>query len=318
MNLNYVESIARAVLYEGYLLYPYRPSAIKNRLRFNFGVVYPKSYGLAHEEPCSMQTECLVVGDERTRIETRVRFLQLISRETVSSPDWQEAVEREVITTESAPCGREGFRETALYEFPGEVKNYGGIVRRQEQIKCLIEIEGEEVAERLSRITVRILNLTAFLPAEGEERIAARAEAMLRALVSTHTILGVRDGEFVSLLDPPECWRDAAAGCRNLGTYPVLVGREDACMLSSPVILYDYPEIAPESVGDLFDGTEIDELLTLRILTLTEEEKREMREGDERARRILERSEALGAEELLNMHGALRGLPAEGGERDHE
>ncbi|MBO0798670.1 MAG: hypothetical protein J2P31_07585, partial [Blastocatellia bacterium] len=97
--MNYVESIARAVLYEGYLLYPYRSSAIKNRQRFNFGVVYPKSYGLAHDEPWSMQTECLVVGDERTRIETRVRFLHLIARESGNGTDWQETVEREMIIT---------------------------------------------------------------------------------------------------------------------------------------------------------------------------------------------------------------------------
>jgi hydrogenase maturation protease len=79
-------------------------------------------------------------------------------------------------------------------------------------------------------------------------------------------------------------------------------------MLSSPIILYDYPQIAPESAGDLFDGTEIDEILALRILTLTEDEKREMRDGDERARQILERTEALPEEQFLKLHGVLRGM----------
>ena len=140
---------------------------------------------------------------------------------------------------------------------------------------------------------MRILNQT---PLENAGQ-RSRDEALMRSFVSTHTILNVREGEFVSLLDPPEALREAAAGCSNVGTYPVLVGEEGArdCMLSSPIILYDYPQIAPESAGNLFDGTEIDEILTLRIMTLTDEEKREMRGADERARQILERTETLPA-----------------------
>ncbi len=84
-------------------------------------------------------------------------------------------------------------------------------------------------------------------------------------------------------------------------------------MLSSPIILYDYPQIAPESAGDFFDGTEIDEMLTLRIMTLTDDEKREMRGADERARLILERTEAMPVEHLMKLHGAVRGIS-----RDHK
>lgn len=132
----------------------------------------------------------------------------------------------------------------------------------------------------------------------------------MHSMVSTHTILGVRDGEFVSLLDTPDEFRQAANGCQNIGTWPVLVGEpgEKETMLSSPIILYDYPQIAPESAGNLFDGTEIDEILTLRILALTDQEKREMRSVDERARQILERTEALTPEHLMKLHGAVRGL----------
>ena len=79
-------------------------------------------------------------------------------------------------------------------------------------------------------------------------------------------------------------------------------------MLSSPIILYDYPQVAPESPGDLFDGAEIDEILSLRILTLTDEEKAEMRRSDDRARRILERTETLPPEHFMKLHGTLRGL----------
>jgi hypothetical protein len=129
-------------------------------------------------------------------------------------------------------------------------------------------------------------------------------------MLSTHTLLGVHGGEFISLLDPPENCRAAAAACRNIGTWPVLAGSEGDrhTMLSSPIILYDYPQIAPESHGDFFDGTEIDEMLTLRVLTLSDEEKREVRTGTERGRQILERTETLPPEQVAKLHGAIRGL----------
>jgi hydrogenase maturation protease len=138
----------------------------------------------------------------------------------------------------------------------------------------------------------------------------SREQALAQCLVSAHTILEVRSGEFVSLADPPECCRAFAALCHNVGTWPVLVGQEGErdIMLSSPIIFCDYPQIAPESPGDLFDGAEIDEILSLRIMTMTDEEKREMRQSDARARQILERTEGLPNAQLMKLHGALRGL----------
>jgi hypothetical protein len=137
----------------------------------------------------------------------------------------------------------------------------------------------------------------------------------LRTLVSTHILLGVHGGEFVSLLEPPDEWRESAAACRNVGVWPVLAGETGSkdTMLSSPIILYDYPQVAPESQGDFFDGGEIDEILTLRILTMTDEEKGQMAAVDGRARELLARTESLGGEEMSRLHGAMRALrPAEG------
>ena len=98
-------------------------------------------------------------------------------------------------------------------------------------------------------------------------------------------------------------------GCQNLRTWPVMVGNkgERDAMLSSPIILYDYPQIAPESPGALFDGSEIDEILSLRIMTLSDDEKEQMRQ-DERTREILERTEALTPEQFMKMHGTIRDL----------
>ena len=136
----------------------------------------------------------------------------------------------------------------------------------------------------------------------------AREAILLDSLVSAHTILGAENGEFLSLLEPPADFEDQVAQCRNIGTWPVLATDSADAMLSSPIILYDHPQIAPESAGNLFDSTEIDEILSLRILTLTEDEKREMRQSDDRTRSILERTESMPEEQFMKLHGVLRGL----------
>jgi hypothetical protein len=152
-------------------------------------------------------------------------------------------------------------------------------------------------------VTVRIENTT---PWAGGEREAA----LRRTFCSTHTVLRVEQAAFVSLTDPPAPLQPAAAACENIGTWPVLVGEEGErhTLLSSPIILSDHPRIAPESPGDLFDGGEIDQLLTLSILGLTDEEKAEMRASDPRTREVLERTEALTPEQLMRLHGTVREL----------
>jgi hydrogenase maturation protease len=182
----------------------------------------------------------------------------------------------------------------------------GLILRTQVPLNCWIETRIEQVRDGLFRIGVRISNHTPFAGGAA----AGRDGALAGSLLSAHTVLHLRNGEFVSLLEPPAQFQEAATECRNVGTWPVLAGEagQRDTVLSSPIILYDYPQIAPESPGDLFDGAEIDEILSLRILTLTDEEKSAMRRSDERARSILERTEALPSEHFMKLHGALRGL----------
>jgi hydrogenase maturation protease len=184
----------------------------------------------------------------------------------------------------------------------------GIILREKASVAGMVELAAQRLQEGVFKLTARIANISRF----ANSGPAKRDEALARSLVSAHTILKVRAGEFVSLVDPPEAYSEFAQTCQNIGTWPVLVGEEGQrdALLSSPIILYDYPQIAPESPGDLFDGAEIDEILSLRIMTLTDEEKREMRESDDRARKILERTETLPQEQLMKLHGALRGLRA--------
>jgi hydrogenase maturation protease len=344
MNLDRVEKIAEAVLYEGYMLYPYRASAIKNQQRWNFGVLCPRSYSESQNgsEAWAMQTECLLQGDSSVRVDVKIRFLQIINRsvgrlthplrelpegaepefEVVDRLEvsdqtfvpWQEAVEREAVVPPLHAAA--AFHQPLLFEFPagreleplrdeGDLIS-GVIIREWETLSGSVEISSRQCVDSVIKVTVRIHNLTSYTPSQGQ----SRADALMYSLVSAHTILALEGGQFISMLDPPEALRSLADECKNLGAWPVLVGDEGDrdTMLSSPIILYDYPQIAPESPGGLFDGTEIDEILSLRILTMTEEEKREMRQSDQRARQILERTESMPPEQFMKLHGALRGL----------
>jgi hypothetical protein len=319
MNLSAVEQVARAVLYEGYLLYPYRPSALKNRQRWMFGRVCPRDWSLAHQgaEPWIMQTECLVAGTPETSLSFAVRFLQIATRthdpDTPAAADddaVQSAVEREV-------AGEVVLREALEPGTPPRQFPFKFLTDRESQsserrrsfkacqpLEGIVEAAAIRTASGLYRCTISIRNLT---PVESPAACLLD-ETLLRSLVSTHTILGVAGGEFVSLLDPPETQRAEAEACRNIGTFPVLVGAAGArsMMLSSPIILYDYPQVAAQSPGDLFDSTEIDELLTLRIQTLTDEEKREMSAADERTRLLLARTGSLSEQQFLDLHAEMR------------
>jgi hypothetical protein len=347
MNLDRVEKIAEAVLYEGYMLYPYRPSSIKNQQRWNFGVLYPQSWcdRQSGSESSSMQTECLVKVTESTRLAVKLRFLQIVQRSIgkISALDnerprgtnleyemvdrleangrvylpWQEALERELTYTaldpfslSSHPCIEFCFPagKSIEYLYNDSEPVTGAIIRQRESLTGSVQFSSERLSDGLVKIRVQLRNLTAL----GSLITSDRESVLMSSLVSAHTILGVEHGEFVSLLEPPTGLEDLAAHCNNSGTWPVLIGeragdRADT-MLSSPIILYDYPQIAPESAGNLFDSTEIDEILSLRILTLTDDEKREMRQSDDRTRAILERTEAMPDEQFMKLHGALRGL----------
>ncbi len=325
-----VKKIAEAVLYEGYILWPYRRSAKKNQQRWTFGGVYPRAYSEARgeDDPWIMQTQCLVSGDEGSTIEVKIRFLHVVERkvgrkrgETLEFVDelrvgeerylsWDEATEREIAVgrLKLSDLGSprrveidfpEGSREEPLKNLSGEV--VGALVRRWRSLRGAVEVEAEPLREGTFRVTVRITNTT---PWGGEDR----ESTLKQTFVSTHTALEVEGVEFVSLTDPPEDLREAAQECENIKTWPVLVGEEGErnMMLSSPIILYDYPQVAPESPGDLFDGSEIDQLLILNVMTLTDEEKEEMRASDPRAREILERCESLSPEELMKLHGTIR------------
>ena len=337
MNFERVQEIADAVLYEGYMLYPYRPSSVKNQQRFNFGVLCPKAYSEMQpgSESTFMQSEFLLKVTPETRITVKVRFLQLVQRSVraydstgaaayvdrlevngrVYQP-WQEAEERS-FTCSALDLASLFHTYTVLFAFSSgdsheELRDErdrvaGEIAREWRSLTALLQVHAEACRDHVIKLRIRIENRTSL---DGDEaQLLQRDAALLYSMVSAHAVAGVEDGEFLSLLEPPRDYEDLARGCENTGAWPVLAGDDATTIFASPIILYDHPQIAPESAGNLFDATEIDEILSLRILTLTDAEKDEIRHSDDRARMLLERTENIPGEQFMKLHGVLRGLP---------
>ncbi|MCF6521942.1 hypothetical protein [Streptomyces sp. JJ36] len=345
-----VRAVADAILYEGYLLYPYRRSSPKNRVRWQFGILTPRSWAEKHgpavpgltgaAESWYQQTEVLLdpPGDPAggAAVRVRLRWLQWqhkqVERRTgggghepVASLEdagtvhltFDEAVPRATelevplaalpAGEHTVPAGAPGGAETE--PLPGGA---GRVVRRRYPVEARVTLSAEWPGGSSGpcRLRVRTENTGPFVPPE-----TPRAEVLRYSLIATHTLLGAEGAEFVSLADPPGRLAPYARACRNAYTFPVLAGDAGSrdLMLSSPIILSDHPQVAPESPGDLHDAAEIDEILSLRTLLLTDEEKREARATDPRAAEILDRVDGMPPEVFARLHGAIRSLEPAGG-----
>ncbi|MFD0019898.1 hypothetical protein [Streptomyces sp. NPDC058382] len=327
MSLDQVRSIADAVLYEGYLLYPYRASSHKNRSRWQFGVLGPpKATAASFGEDSEMEMECLLApAAGPVAVTVHLRFLQLQVREVRSTGEdgvevpvdrltvdgaavmsWDEAVEREIVLA-ALPLDEPA---DSVHEVPGGEESepvtdargtvVGRIVRRR--LPLAVRIRTRAVMDDgYVRLTVSVGN-------EHPEPADTKDAAIRTSLIGAHLLLSAHDAGFVSLLEPPEGAAAAAGRCRQRRCWPVLAGPKGSTgtLLGAPIILYDYPEVAEQSPGALFDSTEIDEILTLRVMTMTEEEKAEARATDPRAREIIDRCDGMSPAGLQQLHGLLR------------
>ncbi|MFN2629392.1 MAG: hypothetical protein ABR569_12270 [Gaiellaceae bacterium] len=314
-----VRELADAVLYEGHVLWPYRRSSIKNRQRWTFGGIYPDVYARSSSDRSVVQVECLV-EDASPVLDVDVRFLHVVRRQAARGKGlepvdqiagyltWDETTER-TVELRAVRSGRARRAAIAVREGRAvETVEGGALIRSWQSLEGHVEARVEPLDRRLYRVRVRIANDSAW---PGTDRDSAAR----RTLLSAHAVLFAREGDFISSVDPPEPLRAATAALRSEGLWPVLVGAEGErrTMLAAPIILSDYARVAPESPGDFFDGGEIDQLLVLNILGLTDDEKRELRAGDPRAREILERTEAMTPEAMAQLHGVIRELrPVEG------
>ncbi|WP_265981138.1 hypothetical protein [Arthrobacter sp. MI7-26] len=338
MSLSLARAVADAVLYEGYLLYPYRASSQKNQSRWQFGILGPPGAALAGagEEP-DMFADCLLSPGPHAELEVHLRFLQLQTRTAEKADDgggfspvdeltigakrwlsWDEAIEQEVTLGPFSVAGLIGedgplalpieiaagidVEDLDASGLDGVVPLPGRLVRRRRALQGEVRLEASDAGRGLVRLRVAASNTAALPEPIGKQ------DAIAVSFIGTHLLLSAHDADFVSLLEPPEGALQAAQSCAQHRCWPVLAGPEGQrdVLLVSPIILYDHPAVAPESSVALYDSTEIDEILTLRVLTLTEEEKAEARATDPRAAAIIDRCEAMSPEELQQLHGILR------------
>jgi hypothetical protein len=339
----HVETIARTCLYEGYVLWPYRRSSVKNAKRWTFGGVFPQGR-CAEElgERCEASTQILYeTGGEAGAITVRLRFLHVVDRtvwrEDARGPEavdslvvggerylaWQEAAEREVLLRVDVP-GPGGsvpvhIPAGTVHEdiLDASGRRAGRVSRAWQEITGELRVFVAPVGRAAHRLTVTARNTTACPPPEPADR-RFRERASAYAFASTHLVLHSDDGHFVSPVDPPGHLGEASGACVHSGLWPVLAGDEDrgrtsSTVLASPITLYDFPAVAPESPGDLFDATEIDQLLVLGVLSMPEEELAEARACDPLVRETLDRCAGLGPDAMSALHGAVREFRPAGG-----
>lgn len=331
MSLELARTVADAVLYEGYLLYPYRATSSKNRSRWQWGVLGPPGAAAAGlGEESSMSTQCLVRGGADAEVTVRLRFLQLQTRvvEQVDPGDptrfepvtelssgaltwmsWDEAVPHEIDLDPFRLADLLDGRDFQVHIDGGEDVEMlrddndhlvGQIVRRRWPLAAVVRVSTTSMDE-LVRLSIVVDN-------QVEESAGDKEQAIRNSLIGAHLLLAAERADFVSLLEPPDDALDAVATCQQSRCWPVLTGDPGQAdvLLVSPIILYDYPEIAEQSEGALFDSTEIDEILTLRVMTLTDEEKAAARATDPRAAEIIDRCDQMSPESMQALHGILR------------
>ncbi len=347
-----VGKVADAVLFEGYLLYPYRASAQKNQLRWQFGVLTPRAWAERAAENWFSHTECLLEpGADDAVLRVRLRFLRLQQRrvqrlaadgtctdverlivhdaagvETLHMP-WDEGLPEAVdvdLPIAALTEGREIPVELPAGQTEEPITDAGGatvgrLLRESWTLhgRVLVRTDAVPGPYGALRLRVRVENTgtdDAVPRGPDSEQGTAREGPLRNSLIAAHTVLALSDGVFISMTDPPEWARPAVAACVNDHVWPVLAGDADRprVVLSSPIILADFPEIAPESPNQLFDGLENDEILTLRTMVLTDEEKREARATDPRAATLVDAVDSMPPEILERLHGAIRSMGPSG------
>lgn len=311
-------AVADAVLYEGYLLYPYRASAPKNQVRWQWGVLMPpEAVAIDDSERAAIRAD-LVIDGTAAQADVVVRFLHVVERrihdadgrevDRLETPDatyvpFDEATEREVVLTVPLDAAFSGGFEIAGEQWTEPIPGgRGTLVRTCRPLSLEVSTEAR-TPEAPCPVTV----LTILVQNTSTGHLGADRPAWLRqALVACHLLVTAEDARFLSMTDPPQWASGIVAECASDGVYCILADPDDRIVLASPIVLPDHAELAAESTSNFFDGLEIDELLNLRTMTLTDEEKRQMRGTDPRAAALLDEVEGLPPELMDRLHGALR------------
>ncbi|CAN5857053.1 hypothetical protein BH23ACT10_BH23ACT10_37330 [soil metagenome] len=325
-TLDAARQVADAVLYEGYVLFPYRASALKNKYRWQWGVVIPQAQvDLGASEPSQMSCEILVRAEPGAVVDVTARFLHLRLRQVEDAqgravdelevdgdpiPTWEEGLEHEVTVHVTLPerdnqdaQAPPNSHPTQRFELDAseeteQLGDVGRAVRTTWQVTGELRVDIEAVGDDVYKLRPAVHNTTPW-----SQHRAPRDDVLRRSIVGVHVLAHAEDGVFASVIDPPD-W--ATDELHHRGLHPVLIGDADQVVLGAPIILYDHPQIAPESPGPSFDATEVDELLALAVMGLSDDEKRRARATDPRAAALIDRTDTLPAAIQERLHGAVR------------
>jgi hypothetical protein len=272
-----LEELVTTLLWEGYALYPYTPGATKNATPTPFGIVYPPVYAAGSPTTFDrIRMQGIVAGGTEATLAVEVQFLQ-------ASGERHEAVARRVELPATPLSALEGDGIRAEFAFDG--------------ITGRVRMAAQRFDDLLVRITACVDNTTEV--AEGLDR----AQALRSSLLSTHVVARTTGGRFMSPIDPPDEAAAAVMACAAVNTYPVLASDTDDALLGAAIVLPDHPQLAPESRGDLFDATEIEEALLLHVLALSDGEREQIAEHDPAVRAMVERAVSSTPQDIVALHG---------------
>src|SRR5579862_304951 len=251
--------IINTLLYEGYSLFPYHRSSVKNQKPAPFGVIYPRAYHAYNPQAAAeIQSQCIVLGKESFSVHITVCFLHLARTNTSG---WQ-TVERRIETDDAIAPELLIKSEKVPFYFDAENVNemlpIGGEV--------IVKTEAVEDIDNAFKISVNVYNTSSLINAKN----VSRDEALCQSFLSSHIILTATNGEFISVQDPPDGFSLEIQRCENKGTWPILIDEANRTILCSPIIVYDHPKIHPQSKTDLFDSTEIEEALMLHFAAMSD------------------------------------------------
>ena len=319
------EEFIRTLLYEGYALFPYHRTAVKNQKPVPFGAVYPAGFAKLNAQTFdAIQTECIVEGDQDIELRICIRFLQMMKVEVVEEgitfaqltvgdhtyyTGWQ-TVER---SFDIEPIVLRGsWQQYQLLPFffdhqscreSIDENGSAGLIKTTASIHGVINVGIQPLPEHGGfRISVHLKNHTALQDVESMNR----DEAILHTFLSTHTVMKCKDGKFISHQQVPERWQEVIAACEQINQWPILMEDDDACLLASPIIVYDHPKLNENSPGDLFDSTEIEEALLLHLAVMSDEEKARLAKNDEKMDAMLMKISQVMPEDWMQYHGIMK------------
>lgn len=269
-----LEELVESLLYEGYALYPYTPGATKNATPTPFGLVYPPVYAATLSSTFDhLELRCVLQAPPDAVLSAEVRFL-------AAGGERHQAQARRVALS--------GAMAGALAGAPAETEVSVQSDAGAPPLVVALSLLAAPVLGGGYEVILRVENRT--LVRSGLDR----AGALARSLLSTHPILRVTGGKFISALERP---------CNSVNTFPVLASAADDAVVGAAIVLPDHPQIAPESRGGLFDSTEIEEALLLHVHALSDAEREEIEQQDPAVREMVARAAASTPEDIIALHG---------------